>query len=103
MKRSEIYREAAKRMENGKYCFSCFAVAIVAGESSNGSAVKFYERWFKQRGSGSAWMVDFPGHEPEDMASARDRRVLSLCFMAAIAEDEERSRKRRTQRHDLRS
>ncbi len=88
MKASERYLKAASRIEDQTMCGCCCAI-----ESTGLSTKKFLtlmspNQFLDQSGSFffgrcKCWTNE---HIPV--------RVLALCFMAAIAEDEERARKR---------
>jgi hypothetical protein len=100
MKRSEIYREAARRVDRnrdrlGAYAWSCCAVSMVAiGEDKSSPEAKDYADTFAPeyvaRWSGDA-ENRLQGAFDEAGCDAKALRVLALLFMAAIAESEERS------------
>lgn len=94
MKPSEVYREAALLVERGHERFACHAICAVLflEENAHNEYSKKFSEWFRPEESRVAWMVDYNGadDDPENMETSQDRRVLALCFMAAIAEDEER-------------
>ena len=93
MKASEVYREAAKQMELGYANFCCHALTRVGGYGLCAKMKKLYA----PRSLSSAWMEDSDDGKGSYLGTeSHNYRILALCFMAAIAEDEERSRKRRT-------
>ena len=99
MKASEVYRKAAKEVAdlpfmNGHRC-CCGAIRTALQDASKevreGAVARFAEV-FKPRGKNIEyyWFGDY-----EDVEN-QEPRVLALCFMAAIAEDEERGNRRRS-------
>lgn len=87
MKRSDVYREAARRVAEGEEEFSCVAV-ILAGPG----AITNYEALMRPDGHWGAWGSGWgdPNAYVKTYATIHDCRVLALCFMAAIAEYEEK-------------
>ena len=91
MKLSEVYRKAAE-MIAVRNIYSCCAVDMVCGSKNMNDwspATKEYQQRF---GNKNGFLPISYFTDEED---PRGLRILALCFMAAIAEDEERSRKRR--------
>ena len=101
MKASEVYREAAKQMEDQigygyETEYSCCAVGFVAGGktgyySDYKLAQEYASRFAETPSALQQLIMEYVG--PKERLNVR---ILGLCFMAAIAEDEERSRKRRS-------
>lgn len=87
MNPSEIYRKAAELIARGTQQHSCVAISIVVNYES------FHERQSygalfrpsRRVGSNDPWGEWWS----EESKVCRDCRVIALCFMAAIAEDEE--------------
>ena len=92
MKLSEVYLEAARQMawrREPKYsCWMINAVATNGKECAGWPDGKAgdYRRHYEK--------TIIPVESPKEFAN-RNERILALCLMAAIAKDEERSRKRR--------
>ena len=89
MKQANVYREAARLVEQEKERWACHAIARVLGVSplDETKEVMEFEAMFRPANSGAAWMVDYPGAAEENsLADSQDRRILALCFMAAISE-----------------
>ena len=98
MKPSEIYREAARRIEV-ENDYSCIVLAQATDPLyESGKADRFTEEYETVRkyvdmfGDGNSIELQ---HRLEN---SQDLRVLALCFMGAIADDEER-RSRRSRRY----
>jgi hypothetical protein len=89
MKRGEIYREAARLLECFEISHGCHAIE----RATNYDVALFYPaidafaEYFKPRSCGKTRTWFGEGFNDEN----RDRRILALCFMAAITEDEERA------------
>ena len=91
MKPSEIYAKAAQRIERGESSRACWAIQEVLNES------RLYDSRLRAEyvdrvlcGEEATWVLyDSISHE-----KAQEIRALSLCFMAAIAADEERAKLR---------
>jgi hypothetical protein len=109
VKRSEIYREAARLLESGSpgiYGWSCYAISLAEGlpfrvtdvvreytetfSPFSGRRLRTVSARYRAHTWGTQW----------DRSERHDCRVLALCFMAAIAEDEERSSRRQGKRSD---
>ena len=94
LKPSEVYREAARRIaEPLAIQWTCWEIENVLGiprhnpdvkEKDKHYLVRKYEAMFKPENSGHCWGYAW-GYEER-----LDCRILALCFMAAIAEDEEK-------------
>jgi hypothetical protein len=96
MKRSEIYREAAKNMRRGAHIndyviYGC-CDAITAVVYDHGEAAEDFAEMFRPRRNEAPdthnlayWGIGWSDDEDE----RNDCRILALLFMAAIAEDEE--------------
>lgn len=87
MKDSEIYRKAAKLLERGTSGPGCCTAirdvtAIGAVRLSDEMRQLFV---YRRKPFGMYWMRDCG-----EIGDIRDRRILALCFMAAIAESEGR-------------
>jgi hypothetical protein len=101
--RSQIYLEAARRVDRNRdplceYAWSCCAVSMVAiGEDKRSPEAEDYADTFAPE-CVEQWPGDaehrLQGAYAEVGRDAKALRVLALCFMAAIAEDEERSSRR---------
>jgi hypothetical protein len=80
---SAIYREAAKRIENGKNGYSCCAVDGAAGNSSDEwhPLVSKYRSMFDE---GAGFISQY-----EKYSDARELRILALLLMSEIAKDEQ--------------
>ena len=98
MKPSEVYREAARRMAENENAseFSCIMIERAQGDSYRESDIDEYNSFFKPENEDAyAWgwrfATDniFDYRDPYVQATANDCRILALCFMAAIAEDDE--------------
>ena len=94
MKDSEIYVKAASLMESGSWqtrgsC--CWAIQlakdpnIIIGNSLGDEHCKKMKMLYAPTSQESYWMGD-----------CDDTRILALCFMAAIAEGEERAARKRS-------
>jgi hypothetical protein len=88
MKASEVYLKAAMRMAAKKDCFSCTSIE----RASNGQGEPFIKKYaaiFKPCGveTEGIWFGDCACRTDENLGV----RVLALCFMSAIAADEDRS------------
>jgi len=88
MKRGEIYRKAALEMEQiiGAHYYSCWTIDDVSdSDGSARDAKTFYAKFYKPHRArmDDGWFSDIP------LDDINGYRVLALCFMAAIAEDEE--------------
>ena len=89
MTHSEIYAEAARRMEAGDHgcsdtCgYSCCALAVLCSHDDDNAEYKAVQGAYREIFAESYWWgkPKRPDHQ--------DERILALCFMAAIAEDEE--------------
>lgn len=89
MKRSEIYREAARLVEMGAEQYSCIAIANAAHGWARQLPCNEYEE-------SRIYVETFADHPDElnrlfsqECEDAQDLRILALCLMAAIAEDDE--------------
>lgn len=84
--RSAKYRKAARRIERNLDYACCYALQSVdaSAEASvmEGVFVNDYERnrW------GGHWMAEHGEGKYGGNSSVQDRRVLALCFMAAMVE-----------------
>ena len=88
MKPSAVYREAARLMERrSNLYFCCHALGEVSADETLCLSMK---RMYAPRSRLPAWM-SINGLCIQD---ERPIRILALCFMAAIAEDEEKHRAR---------
>ena len=94
MKASEVYRKAAERIASrmfsqGEHYCACYAITLADKESEEENKAMFSD-WFMPEGKFKEqyWFGDTYDKE------ARKERILALCFMAAIAEDEERGKRR---------
>ena len=94
MKPSEIYRKAAQSMESQSYRspYACDHIhntvdANRGGEKERRLFVRLRDRFAKMCGKNPTAWIWWPSRDA-------DVRVVALCFMAAIAEDEERTQKR---------
>lgn len=90
MKRSTLYREAARLIERRQEEFCCYALKAV------GLDCKEFAQWFKNDAiayrmetDGFADVIAWMENISDDRQEWRDGRVLALCFLACIAEDEE--------------
>ena len=90
MKRSAIYRKAARLIESGSMDRSCWAVVSAenAGRAlwENTPAREAYADQILG-GEEDTYALDW-GPNGADSREAKRIRVLALCFMAAIAESE---------------
>ncbi len=92
MKASQVYRKAAQRIERGFSDRACYAINAVLGlPLSAKSAEKM--AYVDQVLCGSE-ITSYLYSAEDEMNGWMDMRVVALCFMAAIAEDEERTQKR---------
>jgi hypothetical protein len=87
MKRSELYEEAAERLDGGYDCGCCAAI-YNANPIDSGAERAFAELFRPDNATNGVYWWDGCCCEDE---STRGPRVLALCFMAAIAADEELS------------
>lgn len=92
MKRSEIYREAARRLIDGGASHGCcVTIAVIAHDNPfdfNCAESEDFTALFRPDHERTAyWGDQWAINRPDSDAC----RALALCFMAAIAEDEERS------------
>lgn len=97
MKRSEIYRNAARRIERKQNTYSCVAIEMACKGRDYEDAKEFYGETMSPRGDGVMYSFDFLDEEYADEFDkqfARDHRVVTLCFMAAIAEDAEKRKRK---------
>lgn len=86
---STIYREAARLIERGEAEYSCTTVDLLEGTietAPNGGPLT--AAYMRLMFGWERWPID------ASVDFERDDRVIALCFMAAIAEDEERSARR---------
>lgn len=96
LKPSEVYREAARFIEMG-LDYSCCSAIRRAADGSRALADSM-EDWFYFNDSssnqyGGHWMVEIGESTRGDSIEVQNRRVLALCFMAAITKYWERGRK----------
>lgn len=93
MKLSEIYREAAWRIEGGHEKYGCIAIEGVAAVWDDGmivnwshvdTAIASFSEYFRPENTYSR----DPWFGRACTANQQNRRILALCFMAAIAESE---------------
>lgn len=92
MKASEVYRKAAKSIAELKEDYSCIAICNVHDQGYFAGFPlrdEYRENFIKGDECHLQAMI-------ERCANRREIRVLALCFMAAIAEDEERGKGRRS-------
>lgn len=86
MKRSEIYREAARRIEQSDEVRACCRVLSEIQPHADSGVChacvthSAFEAYFGRNTQSGFW---WPLNEAN-----RDARVLALCFMSAIAESE---------------
>jgi len=97
MKPSEIYRKAARMLEKRQAVHTCSCLVIQEalgriGDANFSPVTARYIALFKPDGKGESdiWGNEWAGDEN----SRRDCRVLALCFMVAIAEDSEITKRR---------
>ena len=98
MKRSEVYREAARLLEAGEYTYnwSCWTICQAKGVpfynfgEPKPAEVDDYEITFSPYNENADSHTRHCWGRAWDEDERRDCRILALCFMAAIAEDEER-------------
>lgn len=97
MKHSETYRQAAKVMEDQvgsgyETEYSCCAIGFVAGAKSGFYSDHKLAHEYAARFADTQVELQqrFMGLDEEDQLNAR---ILALCFMAAISEDEERRKR----------
>jgi len=92
MKMSKIYRLAAKQIEEDVYSeYGCITIKEVSGRDFDCCS---------ETPSLPKWLHVMEMFRPSELASCggwwhhtdRGSRILGLCFMAAIAESEERKR-----------
>lgn len=95
MKRSEIYREAARRIEAGSTgcnqptCYySCCALAVLTAPE-DGCLNGMRTGWSHYDAVRIPYAALFVESDWWNVRAHSDERILALCFMAAIAEDEE--------------
>ncbi|MBM3460768.1 MAG: hypothetical protein FJX76_01575 [Armatimonadetes bacterium] len=84
MRASAVYLEAARRIDDGRDTFSCYAINAVNWWDNYHSDL-FIKLFKPRRGAFGLWGQEWG----DDDKTRRSCRVLALCFMAAIAEDEE--------------
>jgi hypothetical protein len=96
VKRSEIYREAAKRMaergpfgEDGEERYSCDQIWMSSPFGAFDLREEYSELFRPDPTSRSCFWLNSSLRPYE----RHEWRLTALCFMAAIAEDEERSAK----------
>lgn len=93
-RRASVYRRAAKRMEemdlsqpNGhlfKYGYACNAIQSVQGRdvlAADTPATKAFKETFSP-----GWANEFGFFGRMERQQNRDRRIIALCFMAAMTE-----------------
>ena len=81
MKDSEIYRRAAELIATNKERFCCFAIGLCGGTCLEFTMLMRDNRRY-------LWMQEENEHSWQE--PVRNRRVLALCLMAAICEEEGR-------------
>lgn len=84
MKRSTIYRKAARRIADGKHFLSCLAISKYDNYINRGGSIAVYEDMFQHSRfyCKLGWWNDVI--TPENQMT----RSLALLFMAEIAKDE---------------
>lgn len=90
-KASEVYREAALKMERmATSRFSCCAIDLAAGVATHSAERARYEQMFRPKTDHSAWANEWRETEDWDGETSfiHECRILALCFMAAISEAE---------------
>jgi hypothetical protein len=92
MKTSNVFRKAAKIIEDGDEDFCCHAIAVAQRKSvianNTPAYYDFKDLYYKDSGTKGEreawWRREFPFE-----AEAGNSRIIALCFAAAIAEDAE--------------
>lgn len=97
MKASEIYRRAAELQDTGQYS-SCYAVneAVTGDARKPTKEAQKYAALFSPRENhdpDESWGLEWADNPW--FWGVNECRVLALCFMAAIAADEERAKRAR--------
>ena len=87
-KRAAIYREAARRIERKlNYC-CCYAIRRITGNHKLGDEMRevFAARRIQENRWSGHWMVEIGEMRYGESAEVQNRRILALCFMAAMVE-----------------
>ena len=86
---ADVYRNAAKLVEDGVTPFSCNAINYAVGDFSyTHPAVVSYKAAMAPEGFSAVRVADFEGSYPDNVPppDAENHRILALCFMAAMVE-----------------
>ena len=98
MKASEVYRKAAKMLEAGREHFPCWAVGRCAGgnvenyRNPRTLAGRFILTMAPGKTEASTPEAASDSYISQDGTEGEEHSILALCFMAAIAADEESAR-----------
>jgi hypothetical protein len=84
-KRASIYREAAKLIESGAEYACCYALEKAGGKRECDRMHAVFAECQGRVYLGGHWMADL-GENPYDRELMSPRRVVALCFMAAMVE-----------------
>ena len=91
MKASEVYRMAAELVEKDMQ-FSCCAVDVACSHKGVLDWSPLTNKYRRVFGDDNGHLSIIPFNCDDD---PKGLRILALCFMAAIAEDEERAARKR--------
>ena len=82
----EVYRKAARRIADGQDQFTCHAVWRAGARGRSGTRGSAHREAYIEHFYHPVWANGFWNKDPTPRRQAL--RVLALCFMAAIVEDE---------------
>jgi hypothetical protein len=81
---AEVYRKAALLIERGEACRSCWAVSMAVDYRDDSFKRRYVEAMLGGDECTAQLFYDIPGGGNGKLSD--DIRVVSLCFMAAMAE-----------------